>query len=364
MVSMNWLIGTTLLAGAVTAGPLPPAPEEVLALPPELSQRLHEEIIGAETRQENRLDRLVNFMFTSHGLAFEYTVEPTTSVSDTFSAGRGNCLSFTLLFMALAQEAGLRAYPREVDVPLGWRRDEQLVFQSSHVNVGVDTPARKVIVDFEPDTVLARRLASSWRGKKVDVERALAHFYNNRAVELLSEGHIDLARAWSEQALDLAPDFTAALNNRGVIERRLGNLSLAERFFLQALEHDDEDSGAIFNLIALYRKQGREEDALVYQSRVESLRPQDPFFQFELGRHHEDTGNLKRARRFYNKATDMMPQEHRFHGALARVLDRLGRHDQAVEALSKAARYSHSETRADYESRIESIRQNGHDSQP
>ncbi|MFW5926762.1 MAG: tetratricopeptide repeat protein [Wenzhouxiangella sp.] len=354
---MNWLIGSTLLVGAVAAGPLPPPPEEVLALPPELSERLHEEIIGAEKRQEDRLDRLVEFMFSTSGLDFDYIVEPTTSVSETFQAGKGNCLSFTLLFIAMAEEAGMRSYPHEVDVPLGWRRNERLVFQSSHINVGVSTPTKRYIVDFEPDRILARRLASRWRGQRVDRERALAHFYNNRAVELLAEGQLDPARAWSEQSLKMSPDFTAALNNRGVIERRLGNTGLAESFFLQALEIDEGDSGALFNLIALYRQLDHPEEVAAYQERVESLRPKDPYFQWELGKHHEDLGNLGRAHRFYSKAADMMPQEHQFHGALARVLRKMGHGEEAVEAFSEAVRYSHAEDRETYRNEIESIRQ-------
>lgn len=359
---MNWLIGSTMLLASLAGGQLPPPPEEVMALPPQLAERVEEDIVRAAPRQEKRLDKLVDFMFNSDGLAFEYIVEPTTSVAETFESGQGNCLSFTLLFIALAEKANLRTYPREVDVPLGWRRDDQLVFQSSHVNVGVNTPTRKFIVDFEPDTILARRLSSSWRGKEVTKERALAHFYNNRAAELLAKGENEVARAWSEQALALSPDFTSALNNRGVIERRLGNDTLAEKYFLEVLEHDDEDSGAIFNLIGLYQRQGRHEDKRALQKRVESMRPSDPYFQWEVGKHHEELGELGRARRFYRKAAKMMPQEHEFHGALARVLEKLGHGDEAVDALSDAARYSHAETRENYETRIEDIRQAGGDS--
>ena len=37
------------------------------------------------------------------------------------SAGRGNCLSFSSMFVAMAREADLTAYFQEVYIPPNWR---------------------------------------------------------------------------------------------------------------------------------------------------------------------------------------------------------------------------------------------------
>ncbi|MDP1165902.1 transglutaminase domain-containing protein, partial [Klebsiella pneumoniae] len=79
-------------------------------------------------------------------------------VSETFDQARGNCLSFTLLFISAARALGIEAHAREVRVPLAWRQDEDLIFDVRHVNVGVDTPGSRKTVDFDPDFLRSQRL--------------------------------------------------------------------------------------------------------------------------------------------------------------------------------------------------------------
>lgn len=334
---MSWLSGPAVLLSLALAEPAPPAPEQVMSIPPALAERIDREVVARAANPSVRLDLLVDFMFSQSGLDFEYQATPTRDAAGTYDSGRGNCLGFTLLFLAMAREAGLAVYPREVEVPPNSRREATLVFDTGHVNIGVNTPSRRAIVDFEPDFLLARRLAASYRGRRITDERALAHFYNNRAAELLAEGRTPAARAWADQALELAPDFVAALNTRGVIARRIGDLAAAERYFLAALDQDKEARDALFNLVGLYSITGNRKALAERQAQLESLAPDDPYFQWELGRHYEHLGALERARERYERAVSIAPDPDRlFYLSLARVLVRLGRPEQAETYRSRA----------------------------
>ena len=74
--------------------------------------------------------------------------EVTRTASDTFHDRQGNCLSFTMLFVALAREAGLTANYQSVQVQPTWANDGQVVI-ASHVNAVVRTGfGEETVVDF------------------------------------------------------------------------------------------------------------------------------------------------------------------------------------------------------------------------
>jgi tetratricopeptide (TPR) repeat protein len=316
----------------------PPAPAEVLRLPPSWVERLEREVAGVAQSPERRAELLVDFISTEGDPGFRYRATPTTGVAETIAEGRGNCLSFTLLFISAARAIGIDAYPREVRVPAAWRENADLLVDIGHVNVGIDAPGLRRTVDFESDYLLAQRLAAPYRGRRISDERALAHFYNNRAAELLAAGKAETAAAWVAQAIELDPSFSAALNTAGVIERRLGQPHVARERFLAAIDVAADPSSALFNLIRLERTEGRAAAAAAYARQLESLRPDDPWFLWSLGRFYESLDELDRAREFHERAARMAGHVHRFHSSLARVLFELGRDEDAVEHVARAAR--------------------------
>jgi len=322
-------------------GSLPPTPEDVLELPAELKNKLQTRILDVEPVADRRLDRLASFMFSADGLNFRYTVGPTQTVAETYADNAGNCLSFTLMFLAMADFAGIEASPREVHVPTRIRQDGVALFESGHVNVYVDTGRRRAIVDFEPDPILSRRLSTTRRGTLISRQLALAHFYNNRAAELLAGGQAQDALAWSKQALKLAPDFIAALNNRGVIEARLNNIEAAHGFYRQALDREPHNLSTLFNLLKLHRHLGQVSQAQSIIERLETLDSRDPFFHWSMAQNYEYLGELRRARRRYERAVHLNPDKAMFHADLARAAELLGDHAGAETALFQALRISH-----------------------
>ena len=330
----------SLLASAAwhPAAATPPAPDQVLRLPPSWLERLEDEVAGTAQNPARRVDRLVEFISTDGGLGFRYRATPTTDVAETVSEGQGNCLSFTLLFISAARALGIDAYPREVQVPAAWRADAGLITDVGHVNVGIDAPGLRRTVDFEPNYLLSQRLAAPYRGRRISDERALAHFYNNRAAELLAAGDPETAADWVARAIELDAGFAAALNTAGVVERRLGQPDRARDRFLAALEAAADPASTLFNLVRLERDEGRPEAAARYARRLESLRPEDPWFLWSLGRFYESLGELDTAVGFHARAARLAGDEHRFHAGHARVLFALGRDEAAAAAIVRAAR--------------------------
>ncbi|QDH70220.1 transglutaminase domain-containing protein [Marilutibacter alkalisoli] len=141
---LTWTMAAALALSTLDLPAPPPVPvlsdwEQVTAVPAELHAPLQEQV-AAEPKPVRRLERLVEWMFASDGLAFEYDNEATRSVAETLHDRRGNCLSFTLAFVVLARRVGFDAHMQETDDVLVWpgSLDSNVVIHAGHVNAGVD----------------------------------------------------------------------------------------------------------------------------------------------------------------------------------------------------------------------------------
>ena len=85
-----------------------PTPEEVFAIPADLRAMLQKQVIQRSYSRDQRLQALVEMIFGQHGLDLQYDANATYTVSDIWQHRRANCLAFTLLFVTLAREAGIR----------------------------------------------------------------------------------------------------------------------------------------------------------------------------------------------------------------------------------------------------------------
>jgi tetratricopeptide (TPR) repeat protein len=318
---------------------LPPEPADVLEVPTALLDEAEAAVADPAQSPERRLELLIDFVAERDQFGFRYRADATRTVAGTYASREGNCLSYTLLFLGLSRALGLDAHAREVRVPPAWQDEGQILFDVGHVNVGVDTPSRHRTVDFDPDLLRSHRLAAPWRGRPIPDQRALAHFYNNRAAELLSQRQTLLARLWVERALEMDPTFQAALNTQGVIERRLGHLDAARESFEAALELNPESASVLFNLISLAEQTDKRSDAEGYRARLDALHPGDPWFQWQLGRHYARQGRPSEALRHYRRAFELDARQPRFADALIDQLLAMDRPTEAGRVRARAERF-------------------------
>src|SRR5690606_31301405 len=169
-------------AVAVQQPPHIPDLAEIMAIPPELRVLLQERGIAPGGTRQEQLERLGVLVSDQTALAIEYDNDRTRTVAETGRDRRANCVSYTLLFVALARAAGMDAYVQEAGEVLAWYRDAGVIYSASHVNAGIRSGMRQQTVDVDRNI-----LATRGRPRGVSDARALAHFYNNRGAELMAD---------------------------------------------------------------------------------------------------------------------------------------------------------------------------------
>lgn len=331
----------------------PPTPESIIAVPPGLLGRLHEQVIRRATTRELRLQRLADFMFDPEGLALQYDADTTRTVEESYRDRKANCLSFSLLFVALAREAGLDASIQETDQVLSWYEEGGTVYNTGHVNVGVRIGRARHTVDIDRSVLLTRSPPLA-----ISTERVLAHFYNNRGAELLARGQPVAARRHLETAIAMDPDFLGAWNNLGVLNLREGDAQAAERAYTVALSRNPRHSATLLNLAALYKRTGDLARSAALERRLQKVQLKDPFHQLLLAIGYEKRGDYANAVVHYKRAIRLHRDEHRFHFGLARVYMRLGDLRRARRALAQAHELANDDdNRSLYQAKLHRLQQ-------
>lgn len=357
-------MATWLLAAALALSPQPslpdatampdiPPPEEIIAVPPELHEQFRQWLAqDVDAQPATRLARLVDFLFAREGgLGLEYQTDANYTVAQTYQTRRANCLSFSLMAIALARASGMQAYAQEIEDVLTWYQEGSTVIRNNHVNAGIRIGHQRFTVDVAWNEVIARQ-----QPRAISDAHLFAMFYNNRAVELLGKGYPAQAKAYLTRALTLSPDYPAFWNNIGVVALRRGDLAAAEKSYFHALNLNEDYSSALFNLVTLYNRSGRGDDAKPLQRRLEQVRVHDPFDQFLLALEHERSGDYKGAVEYYQRAIRLYRGEHRFYLGLARAYLHLGNARRAGRALARAQDLSEGATRAQYQAKLERLR--------
>jgi Flp pilus assembly protein TadD len=350
---LRWVLAFALALSApvpvVAADTDPHA--QIMTMPPELRSRLHEVVLSDDPPQAQRLERLIRFVFDAEGLGMSYQEDATYSVDQAYATRKANCLTFTLLFLALAREAGLDAYAQEIGETLAWHQDDDTIYRNNHVNAGVRVGKRQYTVDVIGDSVIALK-----RPAAVSDRRLLAHYYNNLSISELQQDQMVPALQNMSVALEFDPDYATHWSNAGVLYLRNGDPVAAERAYERALALDPVNAGALFNMAGLAHRNGDRRREAEFQKRLASVQKKDPFHQFLRATDYERAGDYPRAIEHYRRAIRLHRDEHRFYSALARAYLRTGDTRRAGKALVRAQALSNGETRAAYRAQLDSLR--------
>lgn len=324
----------------------------IFVVPPELRAEVLRRVAVPGATREQKLHRLAEFIFSDDGLALEYDNSTTRTVAEVWRDGRANCLSFTLLFVALARELGLDAYVQEVGEVLAWYQGDDVVFSATHVNAGIRLGSTRQTADLDANILITRG-----RPRAISDTRALAHFLNNLGAEWMVEGDLEGAHAALRASLAAAPDFAAAWSNLGVLLGRMGDTAAAEHALLEALRRARHHAPALSNLVHLYRRLGDERQARHYATLLDRLQRTDPFHQFMLALECENNRDYDCAIRHYRRAIRLQEGEHPFHFALARAYFLSGDLERARRELVRAHDLGPNETvRNVYKRKLEHLR--------
>ena len=323
---------------------------DMLELSPEMIAFLEEEIDIVRDKR-GMLTRLGWAVIKSGKFELSYD-ESTQTATETFESRKGNCLSFTNMFIAMARHLGINAYFQEVNLPPVWSLSGQSYIFNQHINVyaRLDQGFDQVIdfnqfeIDLDHDT----RLISD--------DRARAHYHNNIGVEQMLAGDPLLAYLNLKESLLRDGTYAPAWINMGILHRRQGLYRWAEAAYLEALELEPGNLMALSNLTSLYRAQGMEGLSERYMEKVQRHRMQNPYYRFHKANAAFSQGDYDTAIKDLKYAIRHQRDEDRFCYLLSLSYLMNGDREAALKWMEKAESLAQEKsTREKYSLKLEML---------
>lgn len=324
--------------------------QDILALTPEMRDFVDQRIkphFGPKARL-----RQLTYALMDEGIFEIIYDEKTFTAEDTFEVRRGNCMSFTNLFVALARYAGLDARFQEVDVPPMWSFAGESFVINQHINVFIDLGYGSTrVIDFNIND-----FTTEFDSRIVSDRRARAHYFNNLGAEAMLGGDTVNALNYFRQSIWEDSSFSGSWINLGSLYRRDGYVDYAEAAYLRALRADESSLVAMSNLANLYRASGRNRLADLYAQEVREHRNRNPYYHYYLATDSFKTGDYALAIDHVRNAIRLRDDEPLFYSLLSVSYLMSGDRGQAVRWMEKAEAVAVEATEKDhYHDKIEAL---------
>jgi tetratricopeptide (TPR) repeat protein len=264
-------------------------------------------------------------------LEFEYDPRITLTASEAFERKTGNCLTFSNLFIALAREAGLEAWYREVETLPEWSNVNDTALVSMHTNAAVRDRSASYVID-----VSRRKPKRHEPVRRLSDLEAKAQYYNNLGADALIDQDLSRAFAWLVKALETWPEVAYVWSNLGVVYRRNGQADDAIQAYETALAIDSNHSVSLNNLYVMYEEQGELQKAEEMAARVERIRRRNPYYLLHLANVANEEQRYAEAEALLARAIRIDDSEFRLYRALAHTQYRRGDISRARANLEKA----------------------------
>jgi len=276
---------------------------------------------------EKQLRALQRALFDPSAFHFEYDPQGTYSAEEAFRIRRGNCLSFTALFIAISRSVGLPVSMVMVEKLPEIENSGDLVVINRHVVAGIRGTTKITLYDFYVTTT-----TPFLRREFISDIRASAMFHNNIGAQALRSGDLEEARRNFIFATTLAPEWAGGWLSLGLCEARAGHYRKALEIYRRAEELDPKALSVYQNMASAYHALGEDSKAdEVLQKAAEKTR--NPFTlialaEIEMERDHHQVASsyIRRARWWY-------PREPAVWEAMSRLAAREG-------DMEKAEKYS------------------------
>lgn len=329
------LSGQSLIGRQVPASELPAV--DLDALPPELiraASEIHLANPSSMARAQALHHRLLGTV-ESGGFGIDYrATHPTLPPAQAFEARQVNCLSYTLIYVAMARRMDLRAEVNDVILPPAWdmREGGNTMMLLRHVNAKVGLrDGDDLIVDLE-----MQRYNPTYRQQTITGRRVEALYYSNRGMEILAQGDTLGAFLYMRRALALDPGRSYIWNNLGNLYFRNQRLLDAETAYLQGLSRDARDLSLTSNLGTLYRTLGEHDRADHFRALAAEYRDSNPYFAYTQALQALDQGELDEAEALALDAIRKLNTEPRFYALAAQVYQQLGDAAKAADMQRQA----------------------------
>lgn len=286
--------------------------------------------VAGQGRVPEQLGKLQAHLFDRGEFPFTYDARGTFTAAEAFETRRGNCVSFTNLFIALGRSLGIPVRAALLSFRGDAEREGGLVVVNTHIVAAYVHGGKVTFYDFAQ-----RRDAPPVGLQLIDDLWISAIFLNNRGVEALRAGNAAAAVPYFEAAVKLAPDFQAVYGNLGVARRQAGDPRGALDAYRRVLEITPRDPTVLNNVASLYQSMGQEEEARA-ALRAAKLSGATPFLLITRGDLELSQGNIKEALKLYRWARRMDPTLAEPLLGMARGYMARGRERAAVRVLREA----------------------------
>ncbi|MFK7733312.1 MAG: transglutaminase domain-containing protein [Pseudomonadales bacterium] len=324
------LSGIAILGRPIAPGEIPD--EDILQIDDGMREFLARHVTPYKTKTA-KVSNLLRAVLSPGVLGLKYDDSQTKTATGAFQAQRANCLAFSNLFVALAREAGLRAYYQDVLVAPEWELESGSMTLRRHVNVKIKISRQyDQVVDISRAQNNILRLAST----KLSDDQAFAQYYNNRSIDYLHLKNYEQSFLYARKGLMLDPKAAFIWSNLGVILSRVNKIEHAEAALLKAVDLNSEEQAALSNLGSMYKAQGDLEAANYYDQMVKRYRAKNPYYLLLAARQAFQSNDYDIAMGMLRKALILKKDEPLLHELKSRTHLALGERMGAIRSLEKA----------------------------
>jgi len=289
------------------------------------------ELGGVGGADELRLNRLHTALLDGRAFTFEYEKSSTFSAADAFANRRGNCVSFTNLFIALGRSLGIRLQAALVSARGVSERAGDLIVTYNHmVAVYSIAPGKTKLYDFYRTGEKPGERVSLLDDLSVAAIRA-----SNDGVAHLARGEPAEAEHDLEIAVKLGPRLGSLYANLGLAKWRNGDVAGAFAALRKGLEAEPHSPPLLQNLSALYLDQQRPAEARAALAALD-VQHAYPYIFIVRGDLEMRGGNVKGALRNYREAAGLDSKLAEPWIGIGRAELSRGRADAARKAAKKA----------------------------
>lgn len=276
-------------------------------------------------------------------LEFEFSYEDNRTLTgrEAFDARRGNCMSFTSLFVAMSRSIDIPTVLVTVRRAPEVDKQDNLVVVNRHVVAGYRGVQEMSLFDFYVTSA-----ASDLRSWIIDDVQASALFHTNLGGMAIRDGDLGAAEHHLEIATRLDPDWAPGWVNLGVARYRSGDPEGAMTAYEHALEAEPGNSSAWTNIALIHRDQGREEASRTALQAATDGRS-NPFTLIALADVEMSRGDLDAAAKYLRRAKWWYREQPAVYDALARLERLRGDTGKAERHASRAAELRAESHRAD-----------------
>lgn len=311
-----------------------------LANPFEIGEDVKKEVaskINQNQIQYLRLKEIFDFLCQNDRVNFNYNLQENLTSQETYEKRKGNCISYTGLFVSIARELRIPVYFAHLNDIVDFEEKDGSYIASSHIAAGFNDGERTLLVDF-----LREKERENYQFyEKIDDLTAYCLFYNNVAVVDILEGKYEEAQKILDFLLSLKPSLNELLNNRGVLYLKKGEYEKAlqmfdkirlkkigyqpafhnglltskilknefyERLFAEELKkYSNNDPVLLYERSMELAKQGKLAEAINLIKKAISEKPRSAFLYASLSVLYVKNGDLIKAKDLFKKAQKISP---------------------------------------------------------